>query len=90
MNDLLTHPHTDELSESEAAALFGGGPAIPALSREEAAKAIRAEVRPDLLTRPDADKLILGWSMSIAMGGTNVSAAVASLNMNLADNYGEG
>lgn len=90
MNDLLDTLQSDELTESEAATLFGGGPAMPALSREEAGKAIRAAIRPDLLTRPDADKLILGWSMSIAMGNTTVSAAVASLNMNLADNYGEG
>ena len=101
MNDLLTHSHTDELSESEAALLFGGGPALPApsapdpwearaMTREEAEKAIRADMDPALVHHKDAAKLIKGWAISVSLGDCNIRMASNSLNRNLADNYGEG
>ena len=99
MNDLLTDRQTDELTESEAATLFGGGPAFPPpcddplecrpMTREEAERAIRADMDPALFHRPDADKLIRGWAISVSLGDCNIRMASNSLNRNLADNYGE-
>lgn len=100
MNDLMTDRQSDELTESEAAALFGGGPALPApapldpweartMTREEAEKAIRADMDPALVHHRDAAKLIKGWAISVSLGDCNIRMASNSLNRNLADNYGE-
>lgn len=99
MNDLLTDRQTDELTESEAATLFGGGPAFPPpcddplecrpMTREEAERAIRADMDPALVHHRDAAKLIKGWAISVSLGDCNIRMASNSLNRNLADNYGE-
>lgn len=98
MNDLITHSHTDELSESEAALLFGGAPALPVPapldpweSREMTPEAARAAILADMFPEERADPSAAGWVEKwvpeVAAGRAPVRSASNSVARALAGDY---
>lgn len=83
MNDLLTQTHSDELTESEAAALFGGGPApivpAPVTPLLTTSKAIRGAIPAPYAVSPKVNAYVLPWLRDVYAGLFTATEAANSI-----------
>lgn len=79
MNDLMTDRQSDELSEADAALLFGGGPAVPETPLVDAAKAIRAAIPAAYAVSPKVMAYTLPWIRDVAKGLFTATEAANSI-----------